>query len=63
MRGVANGGVGPLPIWPGFSDGIVGSECAGSVGDPEGTDDNDGLDVARFSESSGSDQDTSVPVQ
>jgi hypothetical protein len=36
MRGVADEGVGPFPIWPSFSDGIVSSECAGGVWDRRG---------------------------
>jgi hypothetical protein len=62
MGGVADGGVGPFPTWPAFLDGIVSSECTWGVWDPEGTDDNDGSEVARFSESGGGGQDASVLI-
>jgi hypothetical protein len=62
MWGVADDGVGPFPIWPGFSEEVVSSECACGVWDPEGTNNNDGLEVARFSESGGGGQDASVPM-
>jgi hypothetical protein len=62
MRGVADGGVGPFPIWPGFLEGVVSSECACGVWDPEGTNDNNELEAARFSESGGGGQDAPAPI-
>jgi hypothetical protein len=62
MRGVADGGIGPFPIWPGFLEGVVSSECTCGVWDSEGTDDNDGLEVVWFSESGSGGQDAPVPI-